>query len=88
LVLLSISLILCVKLGILLHNKKKKIKIKTHGYKANSFFRTGLNAWRTWLKNQAKDLENYLLAFLNEVLRQLQKNTYIADNQVFIKMIV
>ena len=78
------------KKGILLHNKKKKIKIKIkiHGYKANSFFRIGLNAWRTLLKNQEKDLENYLLAFLNEVLEKLMKNTYIADNQIFTKMIV
>jgi len=88
LVLLSISLVLCVKLGVLLHNKKKKIKIKIHGYKANSFFRIGLNAWRIWLKNQAKDLENYLLVFLNEVLEKLMKNTYVTDNQIFTKMIV
>jgi hypothetical protein len=88
LVLLSISLILCVKLGVLLHDKKKKIKTKIHGYKGNSFFRIGLNAWRNWLKNQEKDLENYLLAFLNEVLEKLMKNTYITDNQIFTKMIV
>ena len=88
LVLLSISLILCVKLGILLHHKKKKIKIKIHGYKANSFFRTGLNAWRALLKNQEKYLKKYLLLFLNGVLKRLEKNTYIVDNQIFTKMIV
>ncbi|TAD99918.1 MAG: hypothetical protein EAZ97_07410 [Bacteroidetes bacterium] len=52
---------------------------------ANIFSRIGLN---TLLKNQAKDLKNYLLVFLNEVLEKLMNNTYVIDNQILKKNIV
>jgi len=41
--LVSIAFAMCVSLGIHQHERVKKIKTKNHGYKANSFFRHGLN---------------------------------------------
>lgn len=51
LVFVSIAVALCVKLGQHHHEKVKSIKIKKHGYKANSFFRKGLTIVRGGLKN-------------------------------------
>jgi hypothetical protein len=39
----SISYAFCVSLGIYAHRKIKKIKVKNHGYKKNSFFRVGMD---------------------------------------------
>jgi Transposase DDE domain len=51
LVFVSIALALCVKVGEYHHGKVQKIKTKKHGYKANSFFRKGLDIVRRGLKN-------------------------------------
>ena len=51
LVFVSIAVALCVKVGMYFHKKVQSIKTKKHGYKANSFFRTGLNIVRRSLKN-------------------------------------
>ena len=54
LVFVSIAVALCVKFGEYYHKKVQKIKTKPHGYKANSFFRKGLNVIRRGLKNPTK----------------------------------
>lgn len=51
LVFVSIAVALCVKLGEHHHEKIQAIKVKKHGYKANSFFRKGLTLIRRGLKN-------------------------------------
>ncbi|MBB6005761.1 transposase, partial [Arcicella rosea] len=54
LVFVSIAVALCVKFGEYYHQKVQKIKTKPHGYKANSFFRKGLNIIRRGFKNPTK----------------------------------
>jgi len=76
LALLSITLILCVKLGFLLHHKNKKIKVKKHGYKANSFFRVGLDTWRKLIKGQELELMCYVKILLSD-LKKVRKNTQV-----------
>jgi hypothetical protein len=51
--LVSIAFGMCVSLGIYQHEKVKRIKVKKHGYKANSFFRHGFNTERELLKKDA-----------------------------------
>ena len=60
LVFVFLAFAICINTGILLHSKEKCINIKNHGYKANSYFRVGLNAWRRFIKNKT---ENLLLAY-------------------------
>ncbi|MFN4145319.1 MAG: IS4 family transposase [Runella sp.] len=55
LVFVSIAVALCVKVGEYYHGKVQRIKIKKHGYKANSFFRKGLDIVRRGLKNTTKE---------------------------------
>lgn len=55
LVFVSIAVALCVKVGEYYHQKVKCIRVKKHGYKANSYFRTGLNIVRRGLKNVKQD---------------------------------
>ncbi len=55
LVFVSIAVAICVKFGEYYHQKVQKIKVKPHGYKANSFFRKGLNIIRRGLKNPSND---------------------------------
>lgn len=54
LVFVSIAVALYVKFGEYYQQKVQKIKTKAHGYKANSFFRKGLNVIRRGLKNPTK----------------------------------
>ena len=63
----SIAFGLCVSLGIHQHEKVKNIKIKNHGYKANSFFRHGLDTIRKMMK---KEKEKWLI-FINKFIRWL-----------------
>lgn len=51
LVFVSLGVAICVKFGEQHHKKVQKIRVKKHGYKANSFFRAGLNLIRRGLKN-------------------------------------
>lgn len=55
LVFVSIAVAICVKPGEFHHQKIQKIKTKAHGYKANSFFRRGLDILRCGLKNPKED---------------------------------
>ena len=63
--LVSIAFAVCLKIGIYAHRHIKPIATKNHGYKANSFFRHGLDRWREALK-QGK----HLIPFIR-VLEQL-----------------
>jgi len=54
LIFVSLGVALCVNLGIFLHEKVKKIKVKKHNYKSNSFFRHGLNTIRKIIKEKEK----------------------------------
>lgn len=48
--LVSIAFAICLKIGIWAHKHIKSIPMKNHGYKANSFFRHGLELWRDALR--------------------------------------
>lgn len=48
--LVSIAYGICVSLGIYYHQKIKPIKMKKHGYKANSFARKGIDLIREWCR--------------------------------------
>lgn len=48
--LVSLTYAFCVSMGVYLHQKVQSIKLKKHGYKANSFARHGLNGLRSVLR--------------------------------------
>ena len=83
LVFVSIALALCVNLGIFLHEKAKKIRLKKHKYKAKSFFRNGLDSLRKFLKGKAKEQEKYILEALDLLWETLQIKLQIPDYQRF-----
>jgi len=60
----SIAFGMCVSLGIHQHEKIKKIKRKKHGYKANSFFRHGLNTLREMLKKDEQTWQLFCSKFI------------------------
>lgn len=62
--LVSIAFGLCVSLGIHQHERVKKIKTKNHGYKANSFFRHGLNTIREMLKKDQQWWNQFITKFI------------------------
>jgi hypothetical protein len=62
LVFVSIAVAVCVKFGEYHHEKVKKIKTKKHGYKANSFFRKGLDLLRKGLK---KTTDEFITLWVN-----------------------
>jgi hypothetical protein len=59
LVFVSIAVATCVKVGEFHHQKVQKIKKKKHGYKANSFFRKGLDILRSVMKNPKADFNHF-----------------------------
>ncbi len=65
LVFVRLGVFLCVNLGIFLHKKAKEIKVKKRSYKANSFFRQGLNVIRKTLKEKEKTQEQYIINALD-----------------------
>ena len=53
--LVSIAYAFCASLGIYYHQKIEKIRVKNHGYKANSFVRKGIDLIQDWFR-----AENYM----------------------------
>jgi len=78
LVFVSIAVALCVKIGEYHHRKVQKIRTKKHGYKVNSFFRTGINIIRRGLKNITQDFvqlwQNYITIFTRWIELQFAYN--------------
>ncbi len=62
--LVSLAFAICLSVG-LEAAMQQSIKIKNHGYKANSFFRHGLQILRYAIKNYAKKVFNEALAWLD-----------------------
>ena len=85
LVFVSIAVAICVKVGEFHHEKVQNIKTKKHGYKANSFFRKGLDILRSGLKNPKENFilfwEECISSFVRWIVIQI---TY---NQNFIKIL-
>lgn len=84
LVFVSIAVALCVKIGEYHHGKVQKIKTKKHGYKANSFFRKGLDIIRRGLKNTTLDFitfwQDCISIFTRWIDIQLAYNKYFIKN--------
>lgn len=78
--LVSIAFALCVNLGIYHHQKVKAIKVKKHGYKANSFFRTGLDVVRQGLNKQWKDDFELWQHILRRFLRWVNRKFYYLNS--------
>ena len=68
--LVSLAYTLCFTFGVNENNHHKPIEVKKHGYKANSFFRTGLNCIRDFIMDRRNDLE----IFLNEIFNLFSNN--------------
>jgi hypothetical protein len=77
----SIAYGLCVSMGIHQDARVKKIKLKKHGYKANSFFRTGLNKIREMLKMKAKEWHQKIEIFIRWLNSQFQ---YYQNTQILV----
>ncbi len=76
----SMAFAMCVSLGIHQHERVKKIKTKKHGYKANSFFRHGLNTLRQMIK---KDEQTWL-QFIVKFIRWLNLKLYSLHSQFLV----
>lgn len=64
LALVSIAFAMCVSMGIYQDEKVKKIKVKNHGYKANSFFRHGMDTIREMLYRKPDQWFNFIDMFI------------------------
>lgn len=84
LVFVSIAVALCVKIGEYYHEKVQKIKTKNHGYKANSFFRKGLDLMRRGLKSVTKDFIELWQDCISIFTRWI--DLQLAYNQIFTKI--
>lgn len=61
-------------MGLHHHRKVKPIEIKNHGYKKNSFFRTGINIIRDGIQRKWRKCEQFFLDFVLRFLRWIQIN--------------
>lgn len=76
--LVSMAFAVCFLIGVVSH-RMKPIKTKNHGYKANSFFRHGLNILRQSLKKNSKlDFDN----IIKKIIHIIQLNSYIIQKIV------
>lgn len=63
--LVMVAFIWCYKIGIYLHENIKPIKVKTHGRKAKSIFRYGLDYLNNFLLNPEKQDDISIFKFLS-----------------------
>jgi Transposase DDE domain len=69
---------ICFLVGLVAH-KSKPIKTKNHGYKANSFFRNGLNILRKVMKSNSKiDFKS----IIDQIIEIINKNLYVIQKIV------
>jgi transposase len=76
--LVSIAFTICFLVGLVAH-KEKPIKMKNHGYKANSFFRHGLNIIRQAMKHSKKVK---FTTIINQIINIIDLNLYIIQKNV------
>ena len=84
LVFVSLAVAICIKFGQQHHKKLHRIPLKNHGYKANSFFRVGLNLIRRWLKNTTQAFVQLWTDALATFTRWVELQ--MAYNHTFIKI--
>ena len=74
--LVAIVFAVCLHIGRWSDQHVKPVKIKYHGYKANSFFRHGLECWRRALRTLTFEIELFVEVIaqaLNSPLRSTEK---------------
>lgn len=84
LVFVGIAVAICVKAGEYHHQKVQKIKYKKHGYKANSFFRKGLDLIRGGLKNPQDGFIHFWQECIALFIRWIEIQLFY--NQIFTRM--
>lgn len=75
--LVAIAFTVCLHIGRWSDQHQKPIEIKNHGYKANSFFRHGLECWRRALRTLSYELELFIQIVeqaLNQAITITEKN--------------
>lgn len=85
LVFVSLAVAICVKVGEYHHKKVQKIKIKKHGYKANSFCRKGMDILREGFKYPTKEFVADWIYWMNSFIKLVKMQ--IAHNKRFKKII-
>ncbi|MFP4292145.1 MAG: transposase [Cyclobacteriaceae bacterium] len=58
--LVAIAFTVCLHIGRWSNKHQKSIEVKNHGYKANSFFRHGLECWRNALRKMSEQLDLFI----------------------------
>ena len=58
--LVAIAFTICLHIGRWSDEHQKPIEIKNHGYKANSFFRNGLECWRRAMRILNDELDLFI----------------------------
>ena len=80
LVFVSLAVAICTKIGEYHHEKVQKIKTKNHGYRAKSFFRSGLDLLRKGLKHGGEEFvvlwQNCASLFIRWMNLQLPHSQY------------
>ena len=74
--LVAIAFAVCLHIGRWSDLHVKSIEIKNHGYKANSFFRHGLECWRSALRTLTYELDLFIeviVQLLNPPVRSTEK---------------
>lgn len=84
LVFVSLAVAICSKIEQYMDKKVKPIKIKKHKFKANSFFRTGLDYIRQNLIKQKREFINTCSGWIDKFLRWIELLVY--HNQHLIKI--
>lgn len=69
----ALAYLFCVHLGVWSSANQKKIPIKKHGYKAQSFFRKGLDLLDECIKHIDKKIEE-LKFYITLTISELQRN--------------
>lgn len=85
LVFVSLAVAICIRVGEYYHQKVQNIKTKKHGYKANSFFRKGLNLLREGLKNPKEAFIRFWIKCIDLFVRWV--TLQLTYNQHYIKII-
>lgn len=58
--LVAIAFTVCLHIGRWSDENQKPIEVKNHGYKANSFFRHGLECWRSALRTMSYEIDLFI----------------------------
>ncbi|MEN0051257.1 MAG: IS4 family transposase [Bacteroidota bacterium] len=80
--LVSIAFTLCLNAGIWWNDHVKRIPVKNHGYKKNSFFRHGLNKIREAIRLRKNRLINSFLKVIDELIARM--HNFFQTKQIFL----